>query len=413
MEKARKVEVSDRSCAMIWGYLWLQLLLVATGVALLFVYRGASAVESAGSFRTAQEVWIWRFLAGFHYWGTFLSLVTGPLLLAHLFLQGFTEKVRKLWVPLLLAVLIPLALQITGNALPADRHDIRTINVEASIASRAPLIGANLGRIALQGDEFSTATLDFWKTLHIGLGVGSLVPLVCLYAALRRRRPKSGFEILASISLPVFAVAAAMLVPRATGSEFQPIDQSSFVAQPSWYVLPMHAMLKMFESIHGSLGWVGAMLVPGLGTMLAFLAPWWAPKLSASARRGILLSIIAGVGLVMVFFGAPAAPISGMQPVHEIAAGKDGGPIVESLSAKGAKIYEDNCSGCHGKGGAGSPGAPKLTEVHRQNTDPQFYIRFLRDPKSVNPSSTMPSFSHLSDDDLRALAEWLRDPERP
>lgn len=412
MVEGMREEISDRLRAAVWSYFWLQVLLVASGLVLLIVYRGPDAAEAANSFRGAQESWFWRTLAGMHYWGSFLSLATCVPILMVLFLQGVVGEGRRYWMPLLAVFLISLASQVTGNALPADRHDVRTVNVEASIASRAPILGESLGRIALQGDEFTPGTLTFWKNLHIGLGVASLAVIVWLYSLLRKRSPKSGFEVGVALSIPVLATVAGIAIPRATGTAFELADRSSFVAQPSWYVLPLHALLKLFESIDRSLGWVGSMLVPGLAVLVAILVPLWAHRMPDVARRGLLLACLASLGLLMAFYGSVPAPISGVQPVHDMASGAKGGPIAMELSARGAKLYAENCAGCHGKSGVGTPAAPKLTEVHRINSDPEYYIRFLRNPKSANPSSTMPSFSHLPNADLKALAEWLRDPNR-
>lgn len=50
---------------------------------------------------------------------------------------------------------------------------------------------------------------------------------------------------------------------------------------------------------------------------------------------------------------------------------------------------------------------PDLHFVGDRHDDPDWYVAFLTDPTRENPHSMMPAYSHLSQDDLRALGAYL------
>ena len=54
------------------------------------------------------------------------------------------------------------------------------------------------------------------------------------------------------------AVALAQLVASPTGAAATATDFSSYEAKVSWYTWPMHGLLKAFESLSPSLGWIGS-----------------------------------------------------------------------------------------------------------------------------------------------------------
>lgn len=65
-----------------------------------------------------------------------------------------------------------------------------------------------------------------------------------------------------------------------------------------------------------------------------------------------------------------------------------------------------------GPGGFGGPPGGRGPDLSKVGADPQHTVEWLmdyvRDPKSIKPDARMPAFgSRLSDDELRALAEYL------
>ena len=86
-----------------------------------------------------------------------------------------------------------------------------------------------------------------------------------------------------------------------------------------------------------------------------------------------------------------------------------------SSVAEGQQIFQQNCTRCHRAGGSSSNGpgggrggrGPDLSTIGR-NHDEDWFVEFVRNPKSQKPDSRMPKFEgKLSEDELRAVARYL------
>jgi len=87
-------------------------------------------------------------------------------------------------------------------------------------------------------------------------------------------------------------------------------------------------------------------------------------------------------------------------------------PILKTATGKESTIGQTlfkkhDCSACHQIGGIGGTAGPDLTHIGLEKPDAEWHIRHLKNPGSEVPGSAMPEFSHLSDEDLRELAEYL------
>jgi len=89
------------------------------------------------------------------------------------------------------------------------------------------------------------------------------------------------------------------------------------------------------------------------------------------------------------------------KPVLAVAAaGKGGG--------EGQMLYQKyDCAACHQVRGLGGTAGPDLTNVGTRRPDIDWHIRHLKDPSSVVSGSAMPAFPNLTDDELKALGEYL------
>jgi mono/diheme cytochrome c family protein len=79
-----------------------------------------------------------------------------------------------------------------------------------------------------------------------------------------------------------------------------------------------------------------------------------------------------------------------------------------SSSSKGAEVFRrEKCMDCHTLKGKGGAVGPNLTYVgSRRSRD--YIIQQIKDPKSHNPSTEMPSFSaRIPEQDINALADYL------
>jgi mono/diheme cytochrome c family protein len=68
----------------------------------------------------------------------------------------------------------------------------------------------------------------------------------------------------------------------------------------------------------------------------------------------------------------------------------------------GAALFSERCSTCHGTDGTGSPAAPSLFERVPGLTDPQLAETL------ITGKSPMPSWAHLTDQNLADLRAWVR-----
>ncbi|MEW6115834.1 MAG: cytochrome c [Nitrospirota bacterium] len=77
-------------------------------------------------------------------------------------------------------------------------------------------------------------------------------------------------------------------------------------------------------------------------------------------------------------------------------------------SSRGEKLFvEEGCIHCHLFKGKGGGTGPDLTNVTRRRDYP--WIRNqIRNPEEHNPRTEMPSYSHLSEEDVRALFRYLK-----
>lgn len=74
----------------------------------------------------------------------------------------------------------------------------------------------------------------------------------------------------------------------------------------------------------------------------------------------------------------------------------------------GAEIFKrEGCINCHSFRGTGGSAGPELTAVTKRRTD-AWIRRQIRDPKSHNLGTMMPSFTHLSRKEISVLIKYLK-----
>lgn len=74
----------------------------------------------------------------------------------------------------------------------------------------------------------------------------------------------------------------------------------------------------------------------------------------------------------------------------------------------GKKLYmREGCFNCHNFKGHGGAMAPDLTSVTARRST-IWIMAQIKDPKSHNPESMMPTFSHLSIIERFAIAQYLK-----
>jgi len=127
------------------------------------------------------------------------------------------------------------------------------------------------------------------------------------------------------------------------------------------------------------------------------------------------------VGFTGYLGGDMALSDAGQAQTAAGSAGPAGGGNVEAVArnrrvfapdlvSRGHKLVIDEevgCRGCHVVDGAGGRMGPDLSRIGLQQPDIAWQMEHLRDPRSVRPGSSMPSFASLSAEDRLAIAAWL------
>jgi nitric oxide reductase subunit C len=96
-------------------------------------------------------------------------------------------------------------------------------------------------------------------------------------------------------------------------------------------------------------------------------------------------------------------------PPKPITVAKTTGVALEETARPllGKNLYnQSRCDLCHQIGGHGGIIGPDLSKVGSKY-DPQLLAKKIKDPKSVNPTTQMPAYPQLSDNEIEALVSFL------
>lgn len=391
------------------GGAWLLIgLQVLVGVALSGRYKPNLEAAHA-SVATLERTAGWGYIAAFHYWASALTIIALVAAIVVMLLTGNVRRETKwIWWSALALAGLTIAIQVTGNALPASQHDVRTVNIEAGIAGGVPKVGPALRAGLLGGDQFAQATLDRWYMLH-----RFVLPIFILLTTLGGlwASKKAGLRI--HVLGALMPAALALIAAGAYGLPLGPrAAEADFVASgtnPMWYVYPNHSMLVLAGKIAPGAQWVGAILMPLIaGLVLALL-----PIFSKDGRIGRWVGAIGMVGVLVVclFAGTPVQSLVAERSLtpEEPIVQRDFGAVKKELAGTGLLVFNrEGCMNCHRVGAKGrADTGPNLAGVGKRQADPQWYVDMLKDPASKQRSS-MPAFDDLTEKDLRALAEYLR-----
>ncbi len=388
--------------------------LALTGLSLSRVYQ-PTAEGAYASLQTMSNAY--KALQAVHYWLAFFAVLTSGLTIFGMLWYGWWRSARGLWWAALALGLLVYGAQVTGKPLPLTQHDARTMLTEARIAGSAPGLGPAVKDWILPGGTVNDGSLGRWYQLHRWLtGAGSLLVSVGLLVWMwRRKMPVGGYWTLAPLALGLL-LAATVGAPTGTPATHQDLHMGGPVA-PMWYAVPMHALLKWSQALNPSLGWVGAIAIPTALAIFAFALPFlgrgkWAPVWV----RG--LGLFGALVVVVAFaqFGSQMqSPASRAAPdintaMHSGTPGMmDSERMNETMMRMGARLFdEQGCRNCHSLDGKGASGpGPALDGIGALKPSRSWFVSFLKDP-AAQGAALMPSYGHLSSEELNALAEFLR-----
>jgi quinol-cytochrome oxidoreductase complex cytochrome b subunit len=166
----------------------LVLLLVATGVLLLFAYEPsvAGAYESVAKLR--YDVPMGQFVRNAHRWSGNALLILAVLHLLRVFYTGAYRGPRaKNWIFGLVLLLLVVTGNFTGYLLPWDQLAYWAVTIATSMLEYVPLAGPLLERLLRGGDEVGAPTLATFFVLHIVIVPVAIMPLMAAHFWLVRK----------------------------------------------------------------------------------------------------------------------------------------------------------------------------------------------------------------------------------
>jgi len=157
----------------------LVLLLMATGVLMMFVYEPSPERAHASILSMQDEVLFGRLVRGVHYWSANLLIVVTLLHLLRVFLTGAFHGARQFnWIIGLGLLLCVLAAAFTGYLLPWDQTSYWAITICTEMVAYAPFVGDALQRLMRGGAEIGAATMISFYAVHTTVVPASLIVLM-------------------------------------------------------------------------------------------------------------------------------------------------------------------------------------------------------------------------------------------
>src|SRR3954468_15733934 len=168
--------------------MFLFLILVVTGVLLMFYYVPATTQAYDRMLDLRGTVAFGIFLRNMHRWSAHAMVAMVFLHMCRVFFTGSYKRPREFnWVLGVVLLLITLFLSFTGYLLPWDQLAFWAITVGTSIAGYAPVVGEGM-RFLLLGDRVvgQEALLCFY-VLHVAVLPAVLMALVGVHFWLIRK----------------------------------------------------------------------------------------------------------------------------------------------------------------------------------------------------------------------------------
>src|SRR3974390_2171577 len=162
--------------------LYLFLILIVTGVLLMFYYVPATTAAYQNMKDLEFVVTAGQVLRNLHRWAAHLMVLTVILHLCRVFYTAAYKTPREFnWMIGVFLFLLTLALSFTGYLLPWDQLAFWAITVGTNIAGYAPLIGKKLQFLFLGGHIVGESALLRFYVLHVLVLPGVAALLIAIH----------------------------------------------------------------------------------------------------------------------------------------------------------------------------------------------------------------------------------------
>ena len=401
------------------------MLQAVTGILQLFYYVPTvdHAYDSVGFLRT-QVPFGWL-INGMHYWGANAMVILTVFHMTRVFIWGAYKRPREMtWLFGVVLLILVMGMSFTGGPLSWDQRAYWEAEVGTSIPGSIPLIGGALQQIIRGGAEMGQLTLSRLFIVHTALlPVGLLVLIIVHLIAFRqfgsvgpwdeKERSFSGpfwpdqlfKDLLIGTLIILTVITLAVFLPKPFNGQADPLD-SSFIPKPEWNFLFLYQALKFFP---GKLEPIGSMGVPQVLVLLLVLLPFVDRNPEKNPlKRPVAMSLgglFAGIIIALTIAGYYSKGTTGAPaPSTQTAAGT----AASSGGQNGAQLFQSQgCTACHRVNGTGGAVGPDLSDEGSGGRTKDWLVTQIRNPKAHFPSSIMPSFTALSDQQVNALADYL------
>ena len=439
--------------------LFCMILQIATGIFLTMFYA-PSAMTAWESTRAIYMNPFQHFVLSVHYWGASAMIALLFLHMLQVIVWGAYKSPRELqWIVGVLLLLVTMVLGLTGYLLPWDMDAYFASQVAINLTLQAPLIGGFIQQFTQDGSTMGTLTINRFFGLHVWLMPAALVALVGAHLAIFRWNGPAGPPVedprplkvgrfwpdqmfmdgFASFVVFLLIVALALFSPPFLDAKADP-SNATFVPYPAWYFLDLFVLLNL---VPGQFEVVGAIIIPGIATLIMILLPWIdrATTRSFGSRRPIMWLV--GVSLAIMWgltiwsqvsimqkeaLGPPSAPekqILAAQETSNINESGNGsmqqppaqGASMTPAAKHGQQVFAQNCASCHGANATGTPGvAPPLAGNAFVTGDKMKVVNVLLNGlhgqisvNGQNYNGMMPAWkSSLSNKDIADVATYIR-----
>lgn len=403
---------------------------VITGVWQLFYYVPTTdhAYTSLSYLQTSVPFgWL---IHGLHYWGAQAMIVIVGLHMIQVFLWGAYKHPRQLtWLLGVFLLIMTAAMSFTGALLPWDEVGYFASKVGTNMASTVPFIGMGIKHFLLGGTTIGQLTLTRFFVFHVAIIPAIMVLFVLFHLMAFRKSGSAGpwnkakhssigpfwpDQVYKDIVISVFLLVLLIVLTVYVGAPFSgpadPLD-NSYHPVPEWNFHFLFQALKVFK---GDLEPLGTVVLPILLILFIASIPFIDKKEERSPlKRPLVMGLFFAFTitiLILTIVGGSHVPkkakkVSKSSPQKTAVAA----PKIDSAKIKeGQSLFAANgCIACHSINGAGGSVGPNLSHEKSKGRTLKWLQAQIKNSKSHNPASIMPSFESLPDSQILAISDYL------
>jgi quinol-cytochrome oxidoreductase complex cytochrome b subunit len=300
----------------------LMLVLLVTGVMLMFVYTPFPERAYTDIVALQTNVWFGQLVRNLHHWsGNAMLVVTFLHLLRVFFTGGFRSPREFNWLVGLALLLLTVAANFTGYLLPWDQLAYWAVTVGTGLIEYVPLVGKWVQVVILGGPEVGAATLLNFYGLHIALIPIALLWLMSLHfwrvrkdgGVVIPRAPGEAVDskpnrvvtipnlVLRELVVALVMLALLLLWSMAVNAPLEELANPQVSPNPAkapWYFMGIQELLLHFHPL------VAALVIPLAALLALAVMPYLDADLDSvgiwfRSRKGRWMGLTAaGLGLI-------------------------------------------------------------------------------------------------------------------